>query len=387
MADYSYDRKKMESLASEQDKILEKAAYIKAMGYDEKEIEARDTEYGDYVKHTEDLKKAENVKEEVTNEELLEKAEEIVKEDVSNLPSDEELLAEIDSLLSENIEKSEEKSEEEKVEKSEEKKEEDLEKGQGDFGGDDSKESGGGYQSNSDAPDQDFPGEGSKKKEKKGGDDSEEEGGGYKANSDAPSQNFPGEGDSSASASGGDDSKEEGGGYRANSEAPKEEFPGSIIMKSLDSKFDVLIECVKTMNSRIDDLVTRQDEVEKSKKDEVADEVIEKAQKDEKGDLEKSLTQQIADLTSTVKTVVEQNAELQKSLKTPATRRQSLTNYNQIQKGAPEKRGVDSLSKAEKLRKLEKLRKSQPELGNDIIKLNSSGILSERARHALEDAE
>lgn len=340
-----------------------------------------------------EVKKSEETPE-ITNQELLNKAEEMINNDLQTLPSDEELLAEIDKMITNDT-----------VAKS---------------AVDDDKES---QPESSETPKKDFPG----KKVKGGeggegqsanGDDSKEEGGGYKANPDSPDENFPGKTVAAAGGSGGkggstggDDSKEKGGGYMANGCSPDENFPGQTVMKSLDTKFDVLIDCIKGMNEKLDTLTKgkmyKADEEEgddedkvakdkkkkdkaamkKSEEDEVADDVIGKAQVASAVDaVAKAFKGQLDEITKSLGELRTENGELKKALRAPAAKRQSLTNYNQIEKSDGGKPAPESMSKGQQMAKLEKMFKSgRKELGDDIIKLNSAGILTPRAREALAE--
>lgn len=363
----------------------------------EKIMQMEETEHAtkNPAKLVKEEKKEHMKKSEITNEELLKKAEEMIDNDLKALPSDEELLAEIDKMIGvDPLAKAEDHNSDggrKKAPGSSGEKE----------NGDDSKEDGGGYDKGEgdETPDKDFPG----KKVKDaggegaggtstGGDDSKETGGGYKSNDKAPPEDFPGKtvaapGGSGGryASTGGDDSKEKGGGYKENSWNPKEEFPGMVVMKSLDKKFDILIDCFKGMNEKLDVLAGNK-EVKKSEKDEVADDIIEKASKSTSDDLVKSFKAQLDEISKSLSTVRQENEELRKSLTKPAAKRQSLTGYSVIEKSAPKENDVNSMTKAQKLTKLEKMFKSgRKELGQDIIKLNSAGVLSERARQALEE--
>ena len=119
-------------------------------------------------------------------------------------------------------------------------------------------------------------------------------------------------------------------------------------------------------------LLNRVETIEKSLVEPKKEEKIEKS---EKNDEQKQIREEIEQLKKS-------NKELMDRLNKP-TPRKTVSNIDYIEKGQPARKENNFNTKQDVIERLEELMKSGKVHGDDIIRFNASGVLSERAKKAL----
>jgi chromosome segregation ATPase len=163
----------------------------------------------------------------------------------------------------------------------------------------------------------------------------------------------------------------------------------------LKKSIEDMTKLIKSQNSRLEALekstkpVDDKEEIRKSMQSDVIETLAKSYNKkirsleSENEDIKKSFTTQFEELKKSQDTLSKENAEFKAKLNKPARTRETISNFEPIQKGNSEETGRSFSSKEDILERMEELRKSGKVTGDELISFNASGYMTDNVKKQL----